>query len=57
MAHFELKIELDNDAFDDPGAELSRILKVVSKNVENLAESGNLYDINGNKVGGYEFIK
>lgn len=59
MAHFELKIELDNQAFEeDQEYELARILRQISDDlIIHGSGSRNVKDINGNKIGGYEFIK
>ena len=61
MAHFELKIELDNQAFDGlyRNDEVAMILMHLAADIVNFKETtvGDLKDINGNKVGGYEFIK
>jgi hypothetical protein len=51
MAHFEMFVELDNQAFEDNG-ELPRILRGVADKIDRLRSYPFvLYDINGNKVG------
>lgn len=51
---FKLNIEMDNDAFDRSGRELRRILREVTKRMEDFdgrADRGAVHDINGNTVG------
>lgn len=50
---FKLEINCDNAAFEDsPQIEVGRILAELAPEVES---AGNLYDINGNRVGQYAF--
>ena len=52
---FTLTIQTDNAAFEDaPGEEVARILEETAAKLRNMAQSGNLRDINGNKVGTFE---
>ncbi len=47
-----IKIQMDNAAFsDDPLAELARILKDLSKHIEQGCDGRRLMDSNGNHVG------
>jgi hypothetical protein len=47
-----LKMDMDNAAFEDtPASEAARILRDVAALMEFGEESGNLRDVNGNKVG------
>lgn len=50
---FTLKIKTDNAAFEDPGIEIARILKVWAHKIEEEIDPGryNIHDLNGNKVG------
>lgn len=59
---FELKINLDNAAFEHHGndVELSRILLSFAKTIyfAKLEKGcGNLYDVNGNKVGSWKITE
>lgn len=53
---FTVTIDTDNAAFDgdDCGAELARILREIAQKVEDGADEGNAFDINGNRVGSFE---
>lgn len=53
---FTVTIDTDNAAFsgDDSGAELARILRAVAARVEDGADDGVEYDINGNRVCTFE---
>ncbi len=52
---FKVTVDMQNAAFDDgPATELSRILKALSKAVQEGADGGNVFDLNGNKVGSWE---
>lgn len=58
---FNLKIECDNDAFNPPAPELSRLLDVVSRQlIDGLPAGasviGSIKDINGNAVGMWSFV-
>jgi hypothetical protein len=66
MATFTLTIECDNQAFEEPGRELARILRDVARSVEDLQDGRTLSDrmggmvfrlrdINGNTVGSWSF--
>ncbi len=49
---FTLEIECDNDAFEpSPKMEIARILCATVKRIKSGADSGPLFDENGNKVG------
>lgn len=50
---FELTLDLDNAAFDEPqtGAEIARILREVAVLVDGGRMAGPLRDVNGNTVG------
>jgi hypothetical protein len=50
---FTLRIETDHAAFEEPGAELARILRGLADKLEDTpgAGTGNLRDVNGNQVG------
>jgi hypothetical protein len=53
---FTLNFETDNAAFENfPEAEIARILDSVRAVVEEGCTSGRVFDINGNKVGTFEF--
>ncbi len=52
--HAELKINMDNAAFEDDPGELARILRALADKAENGVSDGDEFvarDINGNKVG------
>jgi hypothetical protein len=53
---FTLFIETKNAAFSDgaSGAEIARILKEITSQVEEGQESGTVKDINGNRVGSFK---
>ncbi len=54
---FKLEIKTTNAAFDDdPSYEVARLLGEAAHSVEMGYLSGSLRDINGNKVGRFEFI-
>lgn len=52
---FTLKIDTENDAFQDGNLELEvvRILQEVVKKIENGKDYATLIDVNGNKVGDF----
>ncbi len=54
MSQFTLAIDTSNAAFEDPG-EVPRILRYVADRIEERgspdADSGNIRDVNGNRVG------
>lgn len=59
---FTLSINMDNAAFEDnPGAEISRILKQLVNRFEHKpfwsVYSGGLFDMNGNMVGTFEITE
>ena len=53
MKRFDLKIELENDAFRDSG-ELPRILREVASKVEDGEIRGRIRDVNGNTCGSWK---
>ena len=58
---FTLTIECDNAAFtpgdDARGDEVARILTTVSQQVADGYIRGQMYDVNGNTVGVYQFFE
>jgi hypothetical protein len=50
---FQIKFETDNAAFGDGNfeQEVARILKDVATKISNGSQDGDVYDVNGNKVG------
>lgn len=52
---FELNFGMDNAAFEDGPAEVARILRAAAERVEGGSKIGFCRDINGNKVGSFEF--
>lgn len=52
---FTLSIKTDNAAFEDPNAEVARILRDAAERVEQGFSRGLLRDINGNTVGDFDF--
>lgn len=57
---FRLTIDVDNDAFHpDPSNEIARLLREAAEQIERDSKpSGmSLRDINGNRVGGWDFSK
>lgn len=52
---FTLEIEMGNDAMQDK-LDICRALNSVATAIE-LNDKGNIYDVNGNKVGFYKFIR
>lgn len=52
---FDLHVETDNAAFEDPAAETARILREVADRLENGSTEGAIADINGNRVGSFFF--
>ena len=51
---FELKIDLDNDDFqDDTETSVRAMLKQVSEQLAKGFTEGKIFDTNGNKVGNY----
>jgi hypothetical protein len=58
MAQFKLTIECDNAAFDDePCFEVARILREAAERILNMGtiDHGVIRDINGNRVGSWDF--
>jgi len=58
---FELEINCDNAAFEEPAFELARILKELSTKLENNGidvegDKGRLVDYNGNVVGEWRIM-
>ncbi len=55
--HFEMKIDMDDAAFDDfPEFELYRILQVVEKKLIDGSTFGSVFDANGNKAGEWMIV-
>lgn len=56
---FKLEFGTDNAAFDDidEPAEIRRILKEIAGRIVLGSTSGNIYDINGNRIGSYELTQ
>lgn len=52
---FEIKIKTGGAAFDESGYEVTRILKEIIIKMENGHTKGVIMDINGNKVGNWEY--
>lgn len=59
MSEFRLAVTTDNAAFEDDGMggtyELARILRSVVVSLDQGFESRELYDLNGNRVGSFEW--
>jgi hypothetical protein len=50
-----VRIKTDNEAFHPrPGVELARLLRKVAHELETDHREGNLFDVNGNRVGEYK---
>lgn len=45
----------ENDNLDETGYEVCRLLKDVAENIKYGYKSGNLIDINGNRVGSWRY--
>lgn len=58
---FECNIDMDNDVFaHDPHAELSKIIKKISKEVDEFVceeRTKAIWDNNGNKIGYWKIIR
>lgn len=58
MRVFTVTINTNNDAFDNSGMEISRILRTIAKRIEDDGINGYYYkeihDINGNNIGKYD---
>ena len=58
---FECNIDMDNDAFNETHFELSRVIKQISKEVDELnycqERTKAIWDINGNKIGYWKIIR
>lgn len=53
---FTIKFETNNDAFaDDPQTEICRILGVIQKSLMNNGSGGHVKDVNGNKIGQWDY--
>jgi hypothetical protein len=52
-----IEINMDNAAFIDNPDEVRQILRHATKRIERGAESFNLYDLNGNRVGQVEITE
>lgn len=51
---FTIKINMENSAFEDnPQAEVIRILQDIIVKLESGRDYGNIFDVNGNKVGAW----
>lgn len=63
MAKFTLTIDCDNAAFDNPGLELARIMRIAARQVESFLhdrdarDDSPLRDVNGNTVGKWTYGK
>ena len=56
MIQFELNLASGDDAVvSDPTREIARILHNVANKVEDGAELGTIYDLNGNPIGEWSF--
>jgi len=53
---FELLLNVTNAAFDEPGPETSRLLRLVADRIDQGATEGTVSDVNGNRVGSYGFV-
>lgn len=54
---FKLVIECSNEAFsDNPSYEVVRILRAVVKRIDEGNTAGILRDVNGNRVGTFEYV-
>jgi hypothetical protein len=54
---FSLSFDTDNDAFaGDPAPETVRILREAATTIERGSHEAAVYDINGNRVGGFRLI-
>lgn len=52
-----IKIETDNAAFEELHTETARILRVLADRIDDGETSGNLFDVNGNRVGCFEVTR
>ena len=52
---FELTLETDNAAFDEPAPEIARLLREAATMVERGALAHTLRDVNGNTVGRFHY--
>lgn len=53
---FELHFETDNAVFEDKDlAEITRILRLVTQAVADGQQTGAIADINGNRIGSFEY--
>jgi hypothetical protein len=60
MSSITIKFDTDNAAFEeDFNGNVSWILKRLSDDADNgdLRDNGNIYDINGNRVGTYDVVE
>lgn len=61
MSTFLVQFNTDNDAFDDPGSEIARVLTKVAEAADygslDYDEPHTLLDSNGNRVGHYIWAK
>ena len=56
MAKFTIIIDTENAAFEDtPNEELARIIREVAQHLDRGYTSGGVRDVNGNRVGSFEF--
>lgn len=57
---FECNIDMDNDAFNETHFELSRVIKKISKEVDEFVcqeRTKAILDKNGNKIGTWKIIR
>ena len=57
---FECNIDMDNDAFNQTYSELSRVIKQISKEVDDFVcqeRTKAIWDNSGNKIGYWKIIK
>ena len=57
---FECNIDMDNDAFNETHFELSRVIKQISKEVDEFVcqeRTKAIWDNNGNKIGTWKIIR
>ena len=57
MNNFTMETFNSGEAFDEPAAELARILRELADRIETAGDSGRvtLYDLNGNRCGNASF--
>lgn len=52
---FRINLDTDNAAFTEDGSEVARLLRKVADDIDNGGRDGSLRDINGNRVGSWEY--